>query len=244
MEKIESLDNKKVKYWTKLNLKKYRDLEKKFLVEGEHLVNEALKSGLLLEVIRTEDYECFSQVENYIVSYDVLKKISNTMSPQKVMGVCKMKEIKPLDDKILILDDIQDPGNFGTIIRSCIAFNINTIVVSNNTVSEYNDKTIRASEGMIFNINIVRCDISPLIDRLKDNGYRIYGTKVDEGKLISNVPITPKFALIMGNEGAGVRKDILEKCDDYFYIKMSEKCESLNVGVATSILLYELDKRG
>lgn len=240
MEAITSLDNKRIKNLSKLLIKKYRDEEKKFLVEGEHLVEEAYKAGVLLEVVKCPDYERDFNVPTTLVSYDVIKKLSSTLKPQKVIGVCKYFEEKELGKRMVILDDLQDPGNLGTIIRSCVAFNVDTLVVSPNTVSIYNDKVLRSSEGMIFHLDIVVRDIVTLIDELQRDDYVIFGTKVDGGINIKEVDIPDKFAVIMGNEGAGVSSNILDKCDKYMYIRMNNKCESLNVGVATSIILYEL----
>lgn len=240
MEVITSLENKKIKNLSKLLLKKYRDEEGKFLVDGEHLVEEALKAGVLLEVIKCEDYINDFDVPTSLVTYDVIKKLSNTQNPQKVVGVCKKIEEKEIGKKIVILEDLQDPGNLGTIIRSSVAFNVDTIVVSDKTVDVYNDKVLRSSEGMLFHINIVKRDIDTFIDELHKNGYKVLGTKVDGGKTLKDVQVGEKFAIIMGNEGAGVSSNILDKCDEYLYIPMNSLCESLNVGVATSIILYEL----
>lgn len=241
---IKSLDNKKVKYWTKLNLKKYRDEEDMFLVEGEHLVEEAFKSGKLIEVIKTEDYEKDFVVPTTIVTYEILKKLSSSVTPQKVIGVVRKLEEKKQGKKILILDNLQDPGNLGTIIRSSVAFKVDTIVLSENCVDLYNDKVIRSSEGMLFHINIIKRNIAEFIDEIHNDGYMVLGTMVTDGLNVKDIDIPDKVAIVIGNEGAGVRKDILDKCDKYLYIPMNEVCESLNVGVATSIILYELDKRG
>ena len=242
MEVISSLDNKKIKNYSKLLQKKYRDTDNLFIVEGEHLVKEAYQSKVLVEVIMCEDYDIDIDVPITYVTYEVIKKLSNTLNPQKIMGICKKIKEKEIGNKVLILDDIQDPGNLGTIIRSCVAFNIETIILSNNSVDLYNDKVIRASEGMIFKVNIIRDDIVKVINNLKDNNYVIYGTKVDGGEDIDKVVVAPKYALVMGNEGAGVSTKVLDLCDKYLYIPMNSNCESLNVGVATSIILYSLNK--
>lgn len=242
MEIITSLENKKIKNLSKLLIKKYRDQEDKFLVEGEHLVEEALKAGKLIEVIKTEEYEIDYEVPITIVTYEVLKKLSNSVTPQKVIGVVKKLDEKEIGNKILILDNLQDPGNLGTIIRSSVAFNVDTIVLSENCVDLYNDKVIRASEGMLFHINIVKKDIEKFIDELHSKGFVVLGTRVIDGENVKNIEVNDKLAIIMGNEGAGVRREVLDKCDKYLYIPMNESCESLNVGVATSIILYELFK--
>ena len=240
MEVITSLENKRIKNFSKLLTKKYRDEEGKFLVEGEHLVEEASKAGVLLEVIQTEDYNGSFDVETTYVTYDVIKKLSNTQNPQRIIGVCKKLEEKSIGEKVVILEDLQDPGNLGTIIRSSVAFNVDTIVVSNNTVDIYNDKVLRSSEGMLFHINIVKRDIDAFIDELHNEGYVVYGTKVDGGTNLKEVSKKDRVAVVMGNEGAGVKDSTLDKCDKYIYIPMNSDCESLNVGVATSIILYEL----
>ena len=240
MEVVTSLDNKRIKNLSKLLIKKYRDEENKFLVEGEHLVEEAYKAGVLLEVVKCEDYIGEYDVPTTLVTYEVIKKLSNTQSPQRIIGVCKKLEEKEIGNKVLVLEDLQDPGNLGTIIRSSVAFNVDTIIVSNNTVDIYNDKVLRSSEGMLFHINIVKRDINYILDELHSNGYILYGTKVDGGTNIKEINVNEKFAVIMGNEGAGVSNDTLDKCDKYLYIPMNNNCESLNVGVATSIILYEL----
>ena len=240
MEVITSLDNKRIKNLSRLLLKKYRDEEDKFLVEGEHLVEEAFRAGVLLEVVQTDDYDGSFDVETTYVTYDVIRKLSNTQNPQKVIGVCKKIEEKEIGKKVVILEDLQDPGNLGTIIRSSVAFNVDTIVVSDKTVDIYNDKVLRSSEGMLFHINIVKRDIDTFIDELHEEGYQVYGTKVDGGTNLKEVIKYENMAIIMGNEGAGVKESTLNKCDKYIYIPMSSNCESLNVGVATSIIIYEL----
>lgn len=242
MEIISSLENKKIKEISKLRQKKYRDIENKFIVEGKHLVDEAEKARVLLYVLQTEDYVSDLDVPVIYVTYDVIKKLSDAITPQKIIGVCKRLEKKEIGNKVLILDDIQDPGNLGTIIRSSLAFNIDTIILSNNSVDIYNEKVLRATEGMIFHLNIIRSDIKEEIKELKKDNYVIYGTKVTNGVNVRDVNKVSKYALVMGNEGNGVKEDILELCDVYLYIPMALGVESLNVGVATSIILYELGK--
>lgn len=237
-----SIENKKIKKIKKLNSKKYRDEFNEFLIEGEHLVLEAYKKGILKELILEEKSNFKLDVTTSYVTSNILKYISNLSTPPKIIGICKKLNSKKIGNKILILDDIQDPGNLGTIIRSSVAFNIDTIVLSKNCVDIYNPKVLRATQGMIFNINIIEEDLITFIPSLKNNGYKVYGTKVNGGKSLKNVEKSEKFAIIMGNEGNGVRTQILDLCSDYIYIDINKSCESLNVGIATSIILYELDK--
>lgn len=237
-----SCDNKKIKDIKKLNIKKYRDLENKYLVEGEHLVREAYKKGVLETLIIEDGCDFNLDIDTISVSYDVLKYISELETPQKMMGICKKFESNDIGNKVLILDQIQDPGNLGTIIRSAVAFSFDTVILSNDSVDLYNSKVIRASQGMIFNLNIKRCNLTDIIPKLKKENYKIFGTRVTGGNDIKSIEKNNKFAIIMGNEGNGLSLDIQKLCDEFIYIKMNEKCESLNVGVATSIILYELSK--
>ena len=239
---ITSLNNKKIKYLTKLNQKKYRN--DTFLVEGKHLVEEAYKKNLVKLLIVLEDYQLdnIDNVDTIKVSYDVMKKISLTDTPPKIMAEVIKKEDKKIGNKVIILDDITDPGNLGTIIRSAVAFNFDTVILSNNTTDLYNPKVIRATEGMLFNINVIRDNLLNIIPKLKEEKYFILGTKVTNGKDITKYHSINKIALIMGNETRGMNNDLDNLCDDYIYIKMNNKCESLNVGVSASILMYELNK--
>lgn len=235
-----SIDNKYIKRLKKLNTKKYRDEYKEFLIEGEHLVKEAYKKGYLKELILCEDNPFKLDIDTKYVSLSVMNYISELSSPSTIIGVCNKLECEDIGNKILVLDGIQDPGNLGTIIRSSVAFGIDTIILSKDTVDLYNSKVIRATQGMIFNINIIEKDLLTFLPTLK--GYKIFGTKVDGGKDLKNVEKLEKFVIIVGNEGNGVKKEILDLCDEYIYICMNSSCESLNVGVATSIILYELNK--
>ena len=109
----------------------------------------------------------------------------------------------------------------------------------------YNPKTIRSTQGMLFHVNVIKRELSSFLDELKEQNIPIYGTRVEYGEDVRSLHTNDKnkFALIMGNEGAGVSPEILEKCDKYLYIKMDDAVESLNVSIATSIILYELDRR-
>ena len=237
-----SLENKKIKNIKKLYTKKYRDEYNEFLIEGEHLVQEAYKKGILKELILEEGTDFKLDVETSYVTSNILKHMSELSNPSKIMGVCKKIEPKEIGEKLVMLDGVQDPGNLGTIIRSSVAFNIDTIILSKTCVDLYNSKVLRATQGMIFNVNIIEEDLEKIIPELKRKNYKVYGTKVNGGKSLKDIEKTDKFAIIMGNEGNGVTSNILDMCSDYIYIDMNESCESLNVGVATSIILYELDK--
>ena len=238
---IESIDNKRIKEIRKLKEKKNREKEKKYIIEGIHLVNEAYKSGNLLEVFTTSD-EYDLDVKTTLINDSVMKSISVLETPYNIIGVCKYSEEKEIGNKILLLDNIQDPGNLGTIIRSAVAFNNDTIVLNNLSVDLYNSKVLRASQGNNFYINILRKDLKEFIPFLKENEYEIYSTNVENGTELKNIKFGKKYAIIMGNEGQGVSKELQELSDKNIYINVNDNCESLNVAVATSIILYELNR--
>ncbi len=239
---ITSLDNAKIKEYKKLQLRKYRDKKKQFIVEGEHLVLEAYKTGCIDELILEKDEIFPLNVETVYVTNEIINKISTLEDPQNVMALCHTKSSDFLGTRILLLDEIQDPGNLGTIIRSAVAFNIDTIVLGNNTVDVYNPKVVRASQGMIFHVNIISKSITEIIETLKKDNFVIYGTKVTHGESLKNISAPSKYAIVMGNEGNGMSDEVSNLCDKFIYIDMNQQCESLNVGVATSIILYQLSK--
>ena len=235
-----SIDNEKIKMIKKLQTKKFRDIDNLFIVEGDHLVKEAYNAGLLKTLIIEEDYEFSLEVEKMYCTSKVMKYLSELDTPKKVMGVCLKRNNKVTGNRILALDGVQDPGNLGTIIRSAVAFNVDTIILSEECVDLYNSKVIRASQGMLFHINIVIGNLKEILSSLND--YKIYGTKVDGGTSLDNILVPEKFVIVMGNEGNGMSNEISNICDNYIYIDMNSNCESLNVAVATSIILYELRK--
>ena len=135
---ITSLENEKIKNLVKLQMKKYRDLTNSYIVEGDHLVSETYKEGLVEEIYALDSVEKKYDVEYIYVSNEVMKKISTMDTPSDIVAVCKKKEYSEITgNKILLLDDIQDPGNLGTIIRSAVAFNIDMIILSNDSVDFY-----------------------------------------------------------------------------------------------------------
>ena len=230
---INSVGNEKIKKYSKLLQKKYRDETNLYLVSTDHLVKEAIKDKNVVDIFLLEgSSNSYGNVT--IVTESVMRKLTNLKTLPNVIAVVKKRKERDIDGNVLLLDGVQDPGNVGTIIRSAVAFNIDTIVLGNGTVDIYNEKVLRASEGMINNINIIKRNLIDTIMELKINGYEIIGTDIK--KIKSN-----KYALLVGNEGSGVSKNLLDLCDNYAYIKMNKICESLNVGVATSIIIHELN---
>lgn len=240
---INSHQNPLIKNTKKLHQKKYRFLEKKFIIEGFHLVDEALKLNKI-EIIfildtHYQNYQNFNNV--IIVNQDILNIISQNESPQPIIGVCNFfdQENQINDDTVILLDNIQDPGNLGTILRTCVAFNIKKIYLSSNCVDIYNYKVIQASQGAIFHINIIYTNLVEIINKLKLHNFKIYGTRLQPSSTnLKDLHFNKKRAIIFGNEGQGINKELWSMIDDNFIIKMNNKIESLNVAIALSIVLF------
>ena len=236
---ITSLSNDNVKELVKLKDKKYRDSNDLFFVEGKDLCDIAYENGLLREIYILDGYDnIYDGIPVTYVSENVMQKISDMASISEYFGVCSKKVENVIGNHILVLDDIQDPGNLGTIIRSAVAFNFDTLVLSRGTVDLYNPKVVRSTKGMIFNINVIVRDLETYLSELED--YEIYGTDVDDGIDIKNEHIPPKVAIVIGNEGRGISEEVKKYCKKNIYINMNDKCESLNAGVSASIIMYEV----
>ncbi len=240
---ITSTSNNKIKHIRKLLDKKNSRKEELFVIEGENLVEEAIKNNLLVELFLLEgtsnkfNYQC-----DYI-TLDVMKSISSLPSSSRVIGISKYIKKDLLGDKVVLLDGIQDPGNAGTIIRNAVAFGVDTVVFSKGCVSPYNSKVLRSTGGMIYNINIIIDDIKSIIKSLKSKKIPVYATSLESSINLESVNKSDSYAVVFGNEGSGVSKEILDICDCLVKIDMNEKCESLNVGVSNGIFLYYMFKR-
>ncbi|MDE6241219.1 MAG: RNA methyltransferase [Anaeroplasmataceae bacterium] len=227
---ISSMDNLKIKSLLKLKQAKYRKQEQKFIVEGTHLVSEARMAGVLIEAYSIEEKEGYIQV-----SEGIMKKICNTDSVVKDLGLCKMLTKSELSDKVLILDGVQDPGNMGSLMRSACAFGFDTIFIGTGSVDIYNDKVIRSSQGAIFKLNFL---FGNICDFLKTLNHKVYGTNVVNGISLTEVKKEKRVAIILGNEGNGISKEVQDLGLENIYIPM-KNMESLNVAVAGSIILYK-----
>ena len=234
---ITSASNNTIKALIKLKQKKYRDETGYYLVEGEHLVEEAMKAKQVECLISTKDIT--SDLPIIVVSNEVMSKLSFTKSPQSIMAKCKIKKEKKLIDgkRYLILDDLQDPGNIGTLIRTALAFSIDQVILSNNCVDLYNDKLLRSMQGANFHISCIYDDLKTVISTLKKNNVKIIGSALENGQDIKQIKISEKMACVVGNEGNGMNKDILQECDYVGYIPINT-IESLNVAIAGSIMMY------
>ena len=242
IKEIKSLDNKIIKYTLKLKENKYQKEEKKYIIETYHLLEMSLKD--LEYVFSLSPLELPENIIQYIVTEDILKKLSSNKSFSKVIGVVKMNE-KPLDYScdILYLDNLQDPGNIGTILRTSLAFSYFNIGLSLNTCSIYNSKVIQSAQGALFNLNFERFEIERLKE-LQKEGYKILVTTLSNDSIFINEfkrKMNEKLIIVVGNEGNGVRKEIIDIADYKIKIDISN-IDSLNVGIATGITLFELKK--
>ena len=239
---ITSTDNKKIKDIVKLKQKKYRDSENKFIIETENLIKEAYLEGVLEEVYILDKEKLSFKVDcpTYYVSESVMNKIKS-INTSKYIGICTKKDSNEyIGKRYLMLDKISDPGNLGTIIRSAVAFNIDTLILSDDSCDVYNDKTIRATEGALFKLNIIREPLEEALSNLQKLNINIYGTDVVKGDSVNTVNKN-NFCIIMGNEGSGISEKVKKRINKYIHLD-TNNVESLNVAVATSIILYELDK--
>ncbi len=239
--KITSVNNNLIKELVKLKQKKYRDKEKKFIVEGYNIIEEAKEYLDCILITKEEDKSICPNIKHILVTKEIIKKLTDTISPQEIVGICKYKEAsEKISKNVIILDGIQDPGNIGTIIRTALCFDINTIYISNESCDVYNEKVIRATQGAIFKTNIIRSNIEDVITNLKALGYYIVGTALENGKELNEINFTSKNAIILGNEGNGVSKSILSLTNVNAYIPISKDMESLNVGIAGGIIMNKL----
>ena len=234
---ITSVQNETIKNIMKLKQKKYRDQEGLFLVEGYHLVEEAIKNHCVKTIISTQQYQDY---ETVLVSDTLMKKLAFTKTPQPIMAVCYKKEEEIVQDQVsryLLLDRIQDPGNLGTMMRTALALGFTQIILSLDCVDLYNDKVVRASQGAIFQMKTCTMDLQDAISFLKSQEVQIVGTSLKNASPINQIQSTNKMAFVMGNEGQGVSQDVLNACDQLLYIPITH-IESLNVAIASAIIMY------
>ncbi len=239
---ITSLSNAKVKQWFKYHEKKHRDKDQRFLIEGEHLLQEAHRAGII-ECIMVE-IGCPSLIDGYPVyelTPPIMAKLSLRESKASLMALCRYPQNEMQSDRILMCDGVQDPGNLGTLIRTACSFHYRNVVLSKHCVDAYNEKVIRSTQGAQFHVNLKRCDLIDAIQAYKSQGYHIYATSLQNAKPLATITPQTKHVLIMGNEGKGVSEEVLALCDESIFIEM-KTFESLNVAVAGGICMYELSK--
>lgn len=231
---IKSRQNKQIKLLFKLFQKKYRNQTNQFLVFGDHSIKEAKKTNNIVAVYTSNKYK-----DGILIADEIMKELSPTLTPFDIVAVVKKPETKPYSDKILLLDSVQDPGNVGALIRSAIAFGYKTIIKNEDSASFFNEKTVRATKGNIFYSNLFTKDLEKEIKELKEKGYFIVAGTLSNNTNFTNLKKIKKLALLLGNEGQGINKDLL-KLVDYEITIPTINVESLNVFAAGSIIMYEL----
>lgn len=249
IKEITSVNNTYIKWLLTLRDKQVRNEHNLFIVEGYHLVEESLKHNVLKTVLCTEK-EVLDKIdveEKYLVNEQIIKKLSSTKSPQNIIGVVSSiinqdfeAIISKKELRILILDDVNDPGNLGTIIRTSAALGIDAVISSLETVDYYNEKVLRATQGAIFKIPLFKGDLVEIISLLKKQGITIYGTHLESSVSVKDVEKLKKLAIVVGNEAQGVSSKILDLCDKNIILPMNNDVESLNVSIAAALLMWEL----
>ena len=248
---ITSTSSETIKYFISLNDKKTRMNAKRFIVEGYHLVNEASKTNLLEAIISTDEKELkkINNVKRYLVNDAIINKIATTKNPQNILGIVKMLDhnitnllpiIKGNKTKLIMLDDVNDPGNLGTIIRTAAGLGYDGIIMSPNTVDLYNEKVIRSTQGVMFKIPIIKANLQEIIKLLKKEKVFCIGTALTNAKDVKHITKKDKFAICLGNEAKGISKEVLDNMDENVRIAMKNDVESLNVSIAAGIIMYEM----
>jgi len=252
---ISSKDNEIVKNIRKLKEKKYRDIENKFIVEGIKLVEEAINENAKIQLVviceecmndGTLSKELLYKIAKYeciYVTEKVFNLISDVKSPQGILAVIEKKnknnEINYSQEIIIALDDIQDPGNLGTILRTVDSANLNQIIISKGSSDSYNPKVVRSTMGAIFRVNIIEVEnLEQTLKQIQENHFEVVVTALDTNNSIYDIDYKNKV-IVIGNEANGVSKEIQKLANKKVKIPMLGKTESLNASVAASIMIYE-----
>ena len=255
MQVITSKDNEFVKYVKKLKEKKYRDQSQEFIIEGIKLVKEAIEEKANIKQIiicdncedsRIIPKDLMYEIAKYncvYVTENILKTMSDVNAPQGIMAIIgrnnNENNIDYNQDIIVVLDDIQDPGNLGTILRTVDSIGLNQILVSKRTADCYNPKVVRSTMGAIFRIKIIECaDLEQTLKEIQKNNFKLVVSSLQTNNSLYDINFNKKV-IIIGNEAKGVEPQIQKMADEKIKIPMLGKTESLNASVATGIILYE-----
>lgn len=258
MKEITSSKNEWIKIIKKLHRKKHREEMGQYLIEGFHLVEEAVSYSAVFEAILVTkrgvvEWQSWLDQQDaekiMLVSDEVMKSLSDLPTPQGIMAVVGMPAVEDestldLTGSWLALDQVQDPGNVGTMIRTADAAGFSGVIMGDGAADIYSTKVLRAMQGSHFHLPIIRGELSPLIQAFKDQGSVVYGTELnDEAVQYNEVASQENFLLIMGNEGNGVSQEILDQTTKNLYIPIKGKAESLNVAIAAGILMFALQPK-
>ncbi|HFI0301409.1 TPA: TrmH family RNA methyltransferase [Streptococcus suis] len=243
MDIIRSKANHLVKQVKKLHQKKYRTSS--YLIEGWHLLEEAMESGATIEhIFVVEEY--FEKVVGLanvtVVSPEIMQDLADSKTPQGAVAQLALpSQLLPetLDGKFLVLEDVQDPGNVGTMIRTADAAGFDGVFLSDKSADIYNMKVLRSMQGSHFHLPVYRMPMAAILSVLKSNQIQILATTLSS-QSVDYKEITPKpsFALVMGNEGQGISDLVADEADQLVHITMPGQAESLNVAIAAGILLF------
>lgn len=253
MDTIQSKDNLLIKEVKKLKEKRYRLENSEFIAEGFRFVVEALQSDFEVKAIfisekekeRWEKYKVASYIQKetrvYWITDQILKILSSTENPQGIVAVVKIKKNHIVNSEgfYILVDKIQDPGNLGTIIRTADAAGALGVIATKGTVDVYNEKTLRSTMGSIFHIPIIESIDMSTVQELKDSGFKLIVSTLEKSESFYNVKFTDKFILTVGNEGNGISDELMALGDIRVKIPMPGNAESLNAGVAASIMMFE-----
>ncbi|MHA8138388.1 TrmH family RNA methyltransferase [Lactobacillaceae bacterium Scapto_B20] len=255
MEKITSNQNRQVKNWTKLKTKHGRDQANKYILEGWHLVSEAIQNDQPIVTIITTEKRLQTEGEAFVGRYDyvvvadeVAKHIGDTKTTQGIFAIVSINESAQVAANMatggwLLLDQIQDPGNIGTMVRTADAMGLSGVVFGNGTASPYSPKVSRAMQGSQFHIHLASADLVEWINEYHEQGTPVYGTELNPAAVsLTEVSAQANFALVMGNEGNGMQEQLLSMTDANVFIPMKGNAESLNVAIAASIVMFHLQK--
>lgn len=249
MEFINSLDNSTIKKVKKLKQRKYREEEKKFLAEGRKFLDFTYTPDLIILKENFEDFENITtKLERFdcrkiVVNDKIFKDLTSQENSQGVILVYPYCEtnIGKINNNIIVLDKIQDPGNLGTIIRVADAAGFKDIILTKGSVDCYNEKCVRSSMGSIFNMNIVYMEELQLIQFLKEKKYKFLVTALENNSIeYTDITLNEKNAIIFGSEGNGVSDNFLKAADETVIIPIYGSAESLNVAMASGIILYKV----
>ncbi len=259
---ISSKDNSNIKYVKKLiSSSKFRAETKSFVIEGVRMCEEALKSkSKILKAFYTEkcaekypkliDEIANTSEQSFLITESLIKVISDAQTPQGIVLVCEQvtqNQInEDLGENIVLLENIQNPSNLGSIFRVCDALGVIDVFILGDSCDVYNPKVLRGSMGSIFRLNLfLEEDSLECIKNLKDLGYKIYATVPrSDAVSLDKTEFLGKNGIILGNEGNGLKKETIDACNYSITIPMNKETESLNVSVAAGILVWEMVKRG
>jgi TrmH family RNA methyltransferase len=253
MKYIESESNASLKQWKKLHTRKEREKTGTFLLEGPHLIEEAISSGAKLQhVIIEENFEIKDEwlkekFTLWTVPAKLMKQLSETEKPQGIVAVCEMvNELEaPIQQngRYLLIDGVQDPGNLGTIVRTADSAGLDGVFLGEGTADLYNGKTVRSTQGSLFHLPVIKADLNEVITACREEKVPVLSTSLQNAVDMREAPDMNGFALIVGNEGQGVQQSLQDESDMNVKIPIFGQAESLNVSVATGILLYELQRK-